>query len=325
MNKADYFKDPDVIGFINFLCKYLVSEEKLDGRLFDDCTLEDNNTESGHSSDAPNEVCHHVHECWHHYLYLATQTHFCFSSIADATNKYYFPVNNQLVHLLPPHASLTTLHSNTIVLNQLQNNLRGSFASGNNAAILAACNDVLTWGGTEVPVPNNRNELNRIDANYPGGICTYLKDAVAYFSGSHGIACPRSNAGFTKIYSLLMEDFVIYDSRVAAALEALVVLYCGHAHKATVPASLNFRWMGARGGHLRNASRGDLTFTGVNNNHESHANCNLMANWILSAALSSIGGGFNGQAGQIALRHIEAGLFMLGYDLKCDEHPKNII
>ena len=34
------------------------------------------------------------------------------------------------------------------------------------------------------------------------------------------------NSGFTKIYSLYIDDFIIYDSRVGAALGFLVRCYC---------------------------------------------------------------------------------------------------
>jgi len=35
----------------------------------------------------------------------------------------------------------------------------------------------------------------------------------------------RMNAAFTKVYSLIMDDFLIYDSRVAAALCMIIVHY----------------------------------------------------------------------------------------------------
>lgn len=36
----------------------------------------------------------------------------------------------------------------------------------------------------------------------------------------------RFNAGMTKVYSLLADSLIIYDSRVAAALGWIVVKYC---------------------------------------------------------------------------------------------------
>ena len=54
------------------------------------------------------------------------------------------------------------------------------------------------------------------------------------------------NSGFTKIYSLYINDFIIYDSRVGAALCYLVKLYCIEQKQGGVPSSLKFAYGDAR-------------------------------------------------------------------------------
>ncbi|MHB2080818.1 hypothetical protein [Pseudomonas asiatica] len=58
----------------------------------------------------------------------------------------------------------------------------------------------------------------------------------------------RFNAGMTKVYALICEDFLIYDSRVAAALGWLVVKYCEAHGIAKVPDALCFPWAAAKEG-----------------------------------------------------------------------------
>ena len=98
----------------------------------------------------------------------------------------------------------------------------------NTLSTLVACFDVLDWGGGGALRSSNVDWL--VKNIVPGSpLGDLLRDAVgalgdgnrnrdANLSGFRRDTY-RSNAGFTKIYSLLSENtFVIYDSRVAAAL-----------------------------------------------------------------------------------------------------------
>ena len=58
------------------------------------------------------------------------------------------------------------------------------------------------------------------------------------------------NSGFTKIYSLYINDFIIYDSRVGAALCYLVKLYCIEQKQGGVPSLLKFAYGDARNRRL---------------------------------------------------------------------------
>ena len=58
-----------------------------------------------------------------------------------------------------------------------------------------------------------------------------LSEGMALFSDEasdarHFIRLNRFNAGITKVYSMVLENFIIYDSRVAAALGWLVAQFC---------------------------------------------------------------------------------------------------
>ena len=127
----------------------------------------------------------------------------------------------------------------------------------------------------------------------------------------------RFNSGMTKVYSLLLENFIIYDSRVAAALAWLVWQWCRSRDPAVpLPPLLAFACPTARGGGIRNPD--EAAFPYLNVKPREHAKWNLRANWILQEAFtlpnsgktSIAPGNFN------SLREVEAALFTMGSDLR---------
>lgn len=131
----------------------------------------------------------------------------------------------------------------------------------------------------------------------------------------------RFNAGMTKIYSLLLEKFIIYDSRVAAALAWLVVMSLdGGKGGIEVPPLLNFPCMPpkeaktAKIHKVRNPSGGIYQFQNMGNKPSLHAQWNLRASWIIEAVVKGPGEtAFHKSADPV--RSLEAAMFMWGYDL----------
>ena len=134
----------------------------------------------------------------------------------------------------------------------------------------------------------------------------------------------------TKVYSLLVPNFIIYDSRVAAALAWLVTKWCKHVSKRSVPDLLAFPCMPAKDGDnprirkSRNPSCGDWFFPRMNGNVRRHAQWNLRASWVLRECLNlSSGTEFHKCPPPNDLRALEAALFMLGYDLNQSSLPNS--
>ena len=112
----------------------------------------------------------------------------------------------------------------------------------------------------------NQGELDRLAADV-----RRARDGVRYM-----------NAGWTKVYALMLDGFPIYDGRVGAAMGYLVQRYCVSARLCQVPTRLRFRWGAARGRHNRNPSTRSLWFPGLTaTNPRTWAECNLWAAWIL--------------------------------------------
>lgn len=226
--------------------------------------------------------------------------------------------------------------SNKRNLDKLKNNLRDSFKkyqkspqkinSENEIKFMGYCRDILKWGGV---LQNNTEWLvNKITSEH--GLIHAFSESKKILSSdelkltdkdwSSNNSPFRMNAGYTKIFSLLCDDFIIYDSRVAAALGNLII-QCNKGH---VPDVLKIKVMKARGNQTRNLEG----FT-ENTNNTTHAEWNVKLNWILSAAIDSCKNNWSyyNKKGEIVsvndkemFRALEAALFMIGYDIPMKLH-----
>lgn len=213
---------------------------------------------------------------------------------------------------------------NAAVLDELQARLRDSVTAKNDANACDAAVEVVRWGGV---APHNEDWLiaNR------EGLAGLLGRVGAALACDEHVFAPgtartlfgadlRFNAGMTKVYSLLLEHFVIYDSRVAGALAWFVAAWAAEHGLTAIPASLKFPCMpakeasGAVRRKLRNPWAGDKGFPTLGNRAYPHAEWNRYASWIIRALLEAHPDTVFG-AGSAGSRKLEAALFMWGYDL----------
>ena len=118
-------------------------------------------------------------------------------------------------------------------------------------------------------------------------------------------------SGFSKIYSLLVDGFPIYDSRVACGIASLVRFFCEETQRTEVPASLAFGIPPSQGRVKRNPSCTPLVFPRLwSSSHRRYAESNVMAAWLLDALseappFSELGGERQ--------RALQSAMFMIGY------------
>jgi hypothetical protein len=240
-------------------------------------------------------------------------------SLYDAYHKYEWP------HPAIPRLKIekgTDFKSNAQALDALQIDLCQSLSHSNDADTLQAAIDVVCWGGVG---PGNVRWLNANEK----GLAALLVSTQKILNESDTSQCAtilRFNAGMTKVYSLLCNSFIIYDSRVAAALGWAVGKF--YKDKGPVHEALLFPWAPAREG--RNAAQKKLRDPGLGKNKQlqsgaMHAEWNLKASWLLKAVLAEGNAkvsNFNVLSGPgNPLRRLEAALFMFGYDLPTDSAP----
>lgn len=210
--------------------------------------------------------------------------------------------------------------STKVSLSKLRSELNGALSASSNPQVLAACIQVLRWGGVRGAIPF----LKRLAAT--GDLVTYLRatqplmalNSTISVSDLDATSIQRFDAGLTKIHSLLdATGSPIYDSRVGAAIGMLHSLF---RKQYSGPVSLTaFPSGAARGSQLRNpGALGGLPAPQFGNiSYAEWARCQVRLGWIIRAVLKRCTW-FREEGGLAARCHaFEATLFILGYDLRC--------
>lgn len=260
----------------------------------------------------------------HRYIDRRTQHPWQFNGLEDACRQYRWKHKGLIG--VPAGDDLPSNHA---ALNALRMALQHSLkldAPASDQAACAAASAVMVWGGVQA------KNVSWLQANIRGLAPMLVSTTTALNSAS--LINPilqraglRFNAGMTKVYALLADDLIIYDSRVAAALGWIVVKYC-QAHRLTsVPSELAFPWAPAKEARTaaspknRNPAQHGLLFPRLSAGPR-YAEWNLKASWVLQAALAQDTTSQFAQPSTIsALRRLEAALFMIGYDLPQPNKP----
>ena len=181
----------------------------------------------------------------------------------------------------------------------------------------------LSWGGVTI-----RNS-DRIAA-LGDRVCKYFQDARTYLAlsytrltGNNGVLM---NSGFTKLYSLIVDDFIMYDGRVGAALGLLGRLYAEERGLPRIPEPIEFSYGSGRVSpsaqmqtDRRNPSNAVYQLPSFNGRANRQLHDNIKASWLLKSIADTTHSRFT-QIPQTGLLNervtaIQASLFMIGYDV----------
>ena len=204
-----------------------------------------------------------------------------------------------------------TLDQNFAVLGRLSRLLRQSADREDAQAFEAAANAVFEWGGAGVR--RNRFTLATLE---PNALTIVLADAArlapARADLDHLGEVSYLNSGFSKIHALLIDDYPMYDSRVACALASLVRRYCEESDRTSVPQQLALSVPPSQGRVVRNPSSDTLRFRHMRwRDPKQYATSNVIAAWLLGALAA------HGKFGELDLRQrlpaLQSAMFMLGY------------
>lgn len=206
-----------------------------------------------------------------------------------------------------------TFEESERALAELSTGLRKSVNDQNALSCQKYCIAILEWGGV---LANNNNRI----LNFGDKLPEYLRDVQrkinpAIFHSTGDFQEITMNAGFTKIYSLLINDFIIYDGRVGAALGLLVRRYCEQFDLPFIPPLLRFAYGKARNSNRRDPSSHRFIFPVLANSWPKHTDNNIRANWLLKEVIETRKSKFNLLPPSKRLRALESALFMIGYDV----------
>lgn len=200
--------------------------------------------------------------------------------------------------------------TNNNYLERLEFELRNSIEQNNNEYCQNICLKILEWGGV---LRGNRDRINNAlnlvetlkQAQFK--LSADVIENKQYYSGLY------INSGFSKIYSLCVDDYAIYDSRVGTALGFLVREFCLDNNLDMVPSVLKFAY--AKGRNLnvnRNPSFGNYKFPLLR--LDNYIENNIKANWLLKKVLL-YPSKFKRLPLSKQLRALDAALFMIGYEI----------
>lgn len=222
-----------------------------------------------------------------------------------------FPYRHPVV---PPMLRKSNLATNTAVLRTLQDELRKAYTGGatKHLELAGAVAAIFHWGGVYTSKDDKGNKPWLLHNHI--GLHALLNAFITDHSRGDDtttIANLRFNSGMTKVYALLLGDFIIYDSRVAASLAWLVRRWWADELRqpvSSLPSSLRFGCLPGNGKMAPFRNPDKAVFTTLRSNPAEHYMWNVRANWVLNAALVKAGG----PRYYPNLRSIEAALFQLG-------------
>ena len=233
-------------------------------------------------------------------------------SIKAARNRYLWPYSVQCSIENPGFENTgQTFEDSMSVLSYAKDLIISNNKLKEESSIKEGTKLILQWGG--VYKAGNKKKCN--DTNY-----SLLKDYTEVINKWNDILNNedfsendsfhfQSNAGFTKVYSLILKDFIIYDSRVSVAMAYII----DRIFKSKIPDFLQLyippSYIASENQDRRVVNN---IFRSTNSNKGRHFFSNVIANLILKAVLTKV----QENDGNATLRDIESALFMIGYDIR---------
>ena len=248
----------------------------------------------------------------HKYFNLRSKTNWSCNSVYNAFENYEWRFNCTIPH----HGKIKGLkyYESSFALEQIKNGLRHAVENKNPKEAFEYSVSVLEWGGVKRSNYEKLLSMDRDIINYYNTMKSKINPKSVNID--HDLSDVIMNSGFTKIYSLLIDDFIIYDSRVGAALGILTKNFLTEYNIPEIPMELDFAYGNSRPTkndksktNKRDPGNGTYKFSVLRNNDHHHTINNIKGNWLVKAlADRSI---FNQE--QDPIRALEAALFMIGY------------
>lgn len=241
------------------------------------------------------------------------------NSIFNAYEKYYWKSK------CPSSGKVVTSFAETeVILLNLSKRLRNCLSNKDlsSDSLASVCKDILIWGGVYTK-KHVAAKLRKLDEEsllvYLNQVMTVLNDNGLnsdFMTDVDMRNLIEIDSGTTKIYSLMLNNFAIYDSRVGCALGLLVNKFVKEKKYQAVPDLLRFSW----GGDKTRRNPNDLNskvFPEFNNKDFPNIRMkhNIEASWLIEYVGENINqnSGFFKLNVASRLRAIEAALFMIGY------------
>lgn len=187
----------------------------------------------------------------------------------------------------------------------------------NNEQLRETCIEILKWGGV---LAFNGTKIN--DMNDLGGFFSSINKIIDSDKIIIGNLDPKHiSSGFTKIYTALNENFIMYDGRVGSALCFLIKKFLAESKVDKLPIELTFGYGLGRGKQNRNPNypSNTIRFPNITQNRTIHFVSNIKANWLLRDMSEKVElPGFKNETEKVFA--LQTALFVLGEEIPT--HPQ---
>ena len=288
MNKYEYLNNENVKGFINWVIP------RISGEI----------------------------EFFHQYVNQRNKSSWDCRSIYNAFENYNWKFSCNIPHI--GKVSGSTFEESENALRTIEKGMRLSIQKENAPELLDYSTAVLEWGGVK---RSNYDKLKNMGNN----ILPFFQNAIEKLNpetvnSNQDFSEIIMNSGFTKLYSLIIDDFIIYDSRVGAALGLLIKQYLIENHIDKIPEVLNFAFGNARSTksdsgkiNRRNPGNKQYKFSTLTNDDKKHTLNNIYANWLIKELSDKSKFKYENNS----VRKLESALFMIGYSVREEEQIEN--
>lgn len=202
------------------------------------------------------------------------------------------------------------------VLISIKSGMKLAINNDDSEKLLEYSRAMLEWGGVQRSNYKILEDMGTLIVDYYRSVIKLLNPETVDTDNSFDDV--HMNSGFTKLYSLVIDDFMIYDSRVGASLGLLVRKFLEDKEYNSIPECLNFSYGNSRPTksdigciNKRNPSSLRYKFTQLANIQKKHIKNNIYANWLLSELAK------RSRFAELRnpIRSLEAALFMIGYEV----------
>ena len=204
----------------------------------------------------------------------------------------------------------------------------------NAATSYRVCTEILKWGGSPIVWGNQKHIDALQDEHRLHDHLMKAKEVLNKDTISHDeLKGFRFSSGFTKIYTCLSDNFLMYDSRVSAAFCRLVLLFLIDQKRTSLPAEFVFTYgmgMGSssnnRNPHLLDypnySAYSKIKFKRLYENTQLGLHSNIKFNWIISnLAQHPQFNCWTDKGIPEKMFRLQTGLFMLGSDVNHADCP----
>lgn len=292
ISREQFFCDPHVEEFVDWLsAKTECIAVNLDIK------------KSNYVNDAISKKCSGLEEVLSHYCWKSSWRH---------------PFTGQVV-------SSKDWKETKFSLNHLSKTLELAVDQKDDKKTMLICKEILKWGGDRNPKQGATPQLTKLQSKK--ALVNYLVnarniiDANLFDTEEISSTVIYSGSMWTKIYALLStKGAPIYDTRVSAAVAALVSLFfkekkLSSTRNYLVDFSVPHRQ--ERRSHVTFVNSEKIFFTTLRNNSSRWTEDTIKLSWLMDAVLANREGLFAQEGGIVSRKHaFEASLFMVGYDVR---------